>query len=212
MLSTERPQFEEQLAVLCAGCNVPATPERNEAYWRGLLNMNLIAFGQVVDAILGGAANAELGDKGRGKIPTVPQIWSIYHQLRNQRRVNAAQAQDKPVELDRFGRFANFMLLNFIRRYPVAISDASLREMVKVKDRLVDDFREIDAEDPVSGEDMRNALHRRWNNLVRPASEQERRLDREYLEIHHSVRTKSGNEQYAPTTDHPTSQPRQTAA
>jgi hypothetical protein len=69
MLSTDRAEFESQLAKLCAGLNVPATSDRIEAYWTGLSKMSLLQFVRCIDHAL--------SEDGPEKFPTVPGMWKI---------------------------------------------------------------------------------------------------------------------------------------
>jgi hypothetical protein len=76
MLSTDQPEFWEQLATLCAGFNIPVTTERKEAYWTGLRKMNLVQFVRVVEYAL--------SEDGPDKFPTTKAIWNLHKAARAQ--------------------------------------------------------------------------------------------------------------------------------
>jgi hypothetical protein len=71
----DRPEFDHHAKVLCAGFNVPATPERVEAYWNGLQRMHLAEFIRCV--------GYALGEHGPEKIPTASGLWTIRKTVRN---------------------------------------------------------------------------------------------------------------------------------
>lgn len=70
MDSKERDEFNRQLRVLFAGWNVLPTPERLDAYWRGLNKMGLMAFVRLIEECL--------GENGTEKLPTVHVFWELY--------------------------------------------------------------------------------------------------------------------------------------
>lgn len=72
MQLANREEFDQHLKRLCAGFNVPATPERIDAYWSGLARMNLSAFVRAVEFAL--------GEHGPDKIPTPKQCWGLSKQ------------------------------------------------------------------------------------------------------------------------------------
>lgn len=74
MNSGDRKEFEEQLAVLCAGMDVPCTTERKEAYWRALQQMSLSVFVRTVDFVLSKEIWA--------KIPKPGQLWEASRRMR----------------------------------------------------------------------------------------------------------------------------------
>jgi hypothetical protein len=73
MLSTDREEFDAQVAILCAGSNVPVG-DRAEAYWKGCGKMTLIEFARVVEFAL--------SESGPDKIPTTKQCWMIRNELK----------------------------------------------------------------------------------------------------------------------------------
>jgi hypothetical protein len=90
----ERPEFESNLASLCAAFNVPIG-DRLEAYWIGLKQMTLAQFVRVVEYAT--------GENGPDKIPTTTQIWSLHKQLKNRR-----------IEADHLEFFANRLLSSLL--------------------------------------------------------------------------------------------------
>jgi hypothetical protein len=139
----ERKQFEAQIAVLCAGYNIPVTNERNEAYWRGLIKMPLGTLERVVDHAL--------GPEGPEKIPNPRQMWGIYRDLRSA-GASSSRPGGPPIKIDPYVQFANVRLLEFLthgnHRLGTPASEDSLVELVLIKNKLVADFHEIAARDP----------------------------------------------------------------
>jgi hypothetical protein len=80
--STDRDEFDSQLAILCAGYDRPVG-DRSEAYWKGCAKMSLIEFARIVDYAL--------GEQGPEKIPTVNQLWRLRSQLRTPNTLAVAQ-------------------------------------------------------------------------------------------------------------------------
>jgi hypothetical protein len=104
MLSTDREQFEAQLAALCAGYNVPSTKDRQEAYWTGLAKMSLLQFVRCVEYAL--------GQDGPDKFPTTGMLWKLHKAAKNQTQTvkNAPQIEEK----DHLLFFANRMFMRHI--------------------------------------------------------------------------------------------------
>lgn len=82
MLSTDRDEFDVQLAILCAGYDRPVG-DRGEAYWKGCAKMSLIEFARIVEYAL--------GEQGPEKIPTVNHLWRMRSQLRTPNTLAMAQ-------------------------------------------------------------------------------------------------------------------------
>ena len=138
MLSTDRKDFEDQVAILCAGFPpTMATQERMEAYWRGLQQMQLSSVIRVVDYAL--------GESGPDKIPTPRQCWSIYRQLRTAGPSRSSATVSK--RIDQYDSYANVRLFDFLHTKGSA-SEESLVELLIVKRLIVDQVRKIAAEDP----------------------------------------------------------------
>ena len=86
-MSTEAPdELDRLLAQLCAGFDRPYTPERREAYRRGLSKMHPAMLERVVDHCL--------GPSGPDKFPTTRQLWQISRELRRKQRAPGATADD----------------------------------------------------------------------------------------------------------------------
>jgi hypothetical protein len=105
MLSTDRTEFESQLAALCAGFNVPATKERQEAYWTGLSKMSLPQFVRTVEHAL--------GEDGPEKFPTTGSIWKLYKHAKSQTQT-IRQNVPKLEQQDHLEYFANRMFMRHI--------------------------------------------------------------------------------------------------
>lgn len=86
MQAADRAEFEQHAKALCAGFNVPATPERLEAYWLGLRFMSLGDFCRTVAYAL--------GEHGPERMPTVPALWAIRKASRAAPASNTEQAVD----------------------------------------------------------------------------------------------------------------------
>lgn len=74
MQTSEREDFEEQLAILCAGYNVPATVHRKHAYFAGLAKMSMAQFVRCVEHAV--------SEQGPEEIPTPKGIWRIHRDFR----------------------------------------------------------------------------------------------------------------------------------
>jgi hypothetical protein len=149
--------FSEQASVLCAGFNVPATPERIEAYWRGLQKMDLMVFTRAVELAL--------GEGGAEKFPTVPQMWNLAKRLRAPPQIITFQTKD-PLVVDDYVAFANRRMLRYLMRYGAASAE-SLRHMVAEKNRLARAFREIGSEESVTEQEFADELLKAWNRVWR---------------------------------------------
>lgn len=156
MLRTDRDDFEAQLAQLCAGFNVPLTGERVAAYWLGMQRMDLPLFARVVEYAL--------GEHGPEKIPTVPQLWNLKRQMRSRPKPEAPPIDVKPA-FDHFHGFGQRCLLRWLRENGPVEPDVLLR-LVAGKNRLVEQFREIATEEPITAEDVRPAMLREFARLA----------------------------------------------
>ncbi len=74
MQTSEREQFEQELARLCAGYGKPATKAQQSAYWSGLGKMGLVQFIRCVDHAL--------GEEGPEDLPNVKALWRIHRSFR----------------------------------------------------------------------------------------------------------------------------------
>jgi hypothetical protein len=111
MLSTDREEFTRAMQRLAAGFGVPATPEREGAYWEAFARLSMAQFSRLVDHVLSEDYAAELEGK-RPSVPTVPQLWRVHRQLRA--RISSAGAPaSAPAasDPDHLEYFANRLLL-----------------------------------------------------------------------------------------------------
>lgn len=145
MLSTERKDFDEQLEVLFGGFTQFLTPNRKEAFWRGLQKMQLSMFARCVDYLL--------GDSGDDKLPTPNRIWQVSRQLR-QRPSMEKPAVEQP-EFDAVHAFGQRCLLVFLQQTPEQIDEAALQRLVAAKNKIVAVFRRCGFDD---GEDAAEAM------------------------------------------------------
>jgi hypothetical protein len=105
MQSSDRTEFEESLAMLCAAYNVPKTEARSAAYWLGLEKMSLLQFVRCIEY--------QLGENGNFKMPTISDIWQIPKKLRAGGAV-ISQAQEAEKSPDHLHYFANRLLLTHV--------------------------------------------------------------------------------------------------
>ena len=127
MISTDRPDFEAQLAVLFGGFQGFLTPPRVEAFWRGLQKMPLSTFVRCVDQAL--------GENGSDKLPTVSTIWQISNTLR------AYHAPTRPAEeFDTFHAWGGRCLLTFLRQRN-GVPDSAVPKLVEIKNRIVGNLK-----------------------------------------------------------------------
>ena len=96
MQTSEREDFEEQLAILCAGFNVPATVHRKHAYFAGLAKMSMAQFVRCVEYAV--------SEAGPDELPTSKEIWRIH---RDFRKHPAVQSVPQVEEEDHLLFFAN---------------------------------------------------------------------------------------------------------
>lgn len=105
MDSTERPEFERHLSVLCAAFDVPCTSERKDAYWLSLERMPILVFARVVQYML--------TEEEWARIPKPSQIWAA------SKRMRATAPQEKPNDGwkgDEWDAAANRHLLAYVLR------------------------------------------------------------------------------------------------
>jgi hypothetical protein len=158
MLSTERQEFEDQLAVLFGGFPQFLTQPRIESYWRGLLKMPLPVFTRCVDQVL--------GERGEEKLPTVNRIWQVSRELRahaQPQHVDAAPAEDLSI----VWAYGNRAMLNYLMRNGGA-SDSSLQLMLREKKRLCDAYELITSEEPEASLELRDKLFEAWDAVFVP--------------------------------------------
>jgi hypothetical protein len=102
MQAGDRDEFEEQLAILCAGFNLPVTAHRKHAYFAGLAKMSLAQFARCVEYAL--------TDDGPDELPTSKGIWRLHHELQRPRaNVPTLPPKEDPDHLE---YFANRLMLD----------------------------------------------------------------------------------------------------
>jgi hypothetical protein len=107
VLSTDKPEFEAQLTLLCQGYGF-WLGDRLEAYWKGLTKMHLSSFARCVDLAL--------SEEGPEKIPNVHGIWKIHRELRASATAHAPKAViSRPVE-SKWLRLVNRLFLKYLLR------------------------------------------------------------------------------------------------
>lgn len=107
MESSQRPEFDLQFALLCAGYNIPPTPVRQQAYFTGLAKMTLAQFIRVVEQAI--------SEEGPDDFPTSKGIWKLHHQLRNRRAAGPSKPEEPPGDpRDHLLFYANRMFLRHV--------------------------------------------------------------------------------------------------
>lgn len=170
MLSTEREAFDDQVRLLCAGFNIPATPERLESYWTGLQRMNLPVFVRIVERAL--------GPDGPEKFPAVSSVWGIYRELRTKARPPSTAPSLSTPSVDAFVAFGNRALVEFLRQNGAAAGEV-LGLLVEAKNTVAQNLRGIDAEDHISADEAREAFFKAYRRVHRPMSMREAEEGRE---------------------------------
>jgi hypothetical protein len=74
VISTDRPEFEKQFAVLCASQDVPCTEARIEAFWRSLQSMTVLQFVRTIDHML--------TKESWARMPKPAQVWEAFKRMR----------------------------------------------------------------------------------------------------------------------------------
>lgn len=106
MNSGDRQEFDTQIAILCAGFNVPPG-DRQEAYWKGMMRMSLMEFTRCVEYAL--------GEDGPEKIPTCSQLWGLRKRMREQARATVLIEQKPPeASYTTAQRQVNLLLLDWL--------------------------------------------------------------------------------------------------
>ncbi len=170
--SAERVEFNAQMAVLCAGFNVPPTAERLEAYWVGLSKMQMPAVVRVVDYAL--------GQDGPEKIPNAPALWMIYRKLKSTARPAPSAGDMQGPVVDAYTAFANRALMVFLQQRGAA-DPAVLPRLVDEKNRIAGDFRIIAAEEEVTPEEFRERLFAAFARVHREIPPHQIEADRERI-------------------------------
>jgi hypothetical protein len=137
MQTSDRPEFDAQLARLCAAYNVPATPERLDGYWTAFRNLSLLEFARIIEAAL--------GEQGPERMPTVPALWGIRKAL----RVKPPHMLQERRDVDPWPMAANRLLVAYLwrRRLNEGHSgDISLAARVAATSSLAEFFSGLHAE------------------------------------------------------------------
>lgn len=162
MNSTERPAFEDHLAQLLAGYDRKSTPERIEAYWRGLNRMPLVAFERVVDYAL--------GEKGPEELPTPKRCWQIYRDMRAAPAAGPGRAQIDP-SFTKADIWANRWLFGYLGERGAA-SRASLTKLVEVKNKIAASCSGI-PDDELDPKELRETLFQAFDRVWEIAPQNE---------------------------------------
>lgn len=130
MIASDREEFDRQLDVLFGGFKAFLTPNRKEAFWRGLQKMQLSTFVRCVDHAL--------GEKGDGEMPTTNRVWQISRMLHARARVD-----DKPTQqqFDDFHTFGQRCLKVFLLNQQDIVDEATLQRLIGEKNRIVQVYR-----------------------------------------------------------------------
>jgi hypothetical protein len=155
--TTDRPEFETNLAQLCAGFNVPLTAERIEAYWSGLQKMQISTFARVVEHCL--------GQDGPERIPTAPACWTVSKKIRSRPRPEQEDAE--PRAFDSLHCFGQRCMMRYLQDHG-PLDDQRLERTIHAKNRIVEDFRSMQSPDyPLTPKEVREAL---FTGFARAAS------------------------------------------
>lgn len=103
MQPSERDEFDDQLAILCAGFNLPATPHRKQAYFAGLAKMTLVQFVRCIEHAV--------SEEGPEEFPTPRGIWRIHREFR---KGHAQSSVPQIVEQDHLLFFANRLFFRHV--------------------------------------------------------------------------------------------------
>jgi hypothetical protein len=135
MQSSDRHEFDGQMARLCAGYNVPAKQPTLDAYWIAFNKLSLLEFSRMVDqAFTEGASE---------RMPTIAGLWQMRNRLRAPGARHAVAAPSAPA--DSLPLFANrLLLMHLMTRQGLGSTpgkpSAELNACLKARDELVDEF------------------------------------------------------------------------
>ena len=107
MLSTDKPEFEVQLTLLCQGYGF-WLGDRLEAYWKGLSKMHLSSFVRCIDFAL--------SEDGPEKIPNVHGIWKIHREMRERGMAHIAKPSMPAPAENKWLRHVNGLFLKYLAR------------------------------------------------------------------------------------------------
>lgn len=107
-----------------------------------------------------------LAAAGSGSVPTLPVFVKACRQPGDDEgETRPASTYLPPPSYDDFHAFGQRCLFAFIRTQD-RISDPTLKALVSVKNKLVNDFREMHREDEVTAEQVREALMRAFEKVI----------------------------------------------
>ena len=123
----------------------------------------------------------ELLQQGSGSPPTLPQFVKACRAADPDDVVRPAATYLPPPTMDSISAYGQRMLLAYLmdprRKCP---SDASLQRMVAAKNRVIDQFREIERDDPtVQSAEIKAALFREFDKLFEAMPDEEREAARQ---------------------------------
>jgi hypothetical protein len=144
--TTDRDEFEQLVAELCAGYEKPVTKHRTDAYWAGLKRMSIAQFRRCVEFAI-----SELGPE---ELPGSKGIWKILRGFRQHAPGPKAEREDARDHLEHWanrllfshlrGRGGLGSVATFIPGESASLKDArasaELEACLKLKRELVDWF------------------------------------------------------------------------
>jgi hypothetical protein len=160
--SIERPQFEGHLAQMLAAYDRKPTPERTEAYWRGLAKMPLVAFERVVDHTL--------SERGSEELPSPKRCWQIYRDMRGTPTVHGATKSTDPQQ-SKAKRWGNQWLFAYLTSKGAA-TKSSLAKLIAAKDRIAESCESI-PEEEFDPREMKPMLFPKFDELWQPITVEE---------------------------------------
>jgi hypothetical protein len=155
--AVDRAPFEQLIRKLCEVFGKSCSDTLVDAYWTALKHHRLPALEREVQRCITSSRH-------------MPKPVDLRPE--SEPPVQTTLVPDAAPKLDNFERFGNRCLLKFLLTQGAA-SEVSLQAMVSEKDRLVTDFRDMHNEDPVTAQEMRDALMSRFAKLYQPISQAE---------------------------------------
>lgn len=114
MISTDKPEFETQLTMLCQGYGF-WLGDRLEAYWKGLQKMTLVQFARCVEYAL--------SEEGPEKIPNTHGVWKIHRELRQW--PTAPTPEPPPPEVGKWLGYVNGLFLKYLLHRRVTLGETA---------------------------------------------------------------------------------------
>lgn len=160
MQQADRGEFDAQIRLLFAGFNQFMRDETCEAYWLALNKFPLITIIRAVEF--------SLSDKGPETVPKAPKLREIAFAVRSQSRAPGATA--KPAaqpdrQYDDWHTFGQRRLLAFLRAYG-PFSEPTMQALVAEKNRLLEQWKIIEAEEPIEAAEVFEALHKGFMRIL----------------------------------------------